>query len=98
MARTKNKTYFVYLLRCRGGVIYCGITNDLAGRVAQHQQGRGARFTRSHLPVELIWSSRRLPSKSHALRLEARIKSLSRTDKLAIVAGGKPPRLIKSRA
>ena len=89
----KNTTYFVYLLRCRGDALYCGITNDLAHRVEQHQLGRGARYTRSHLPVSLAWKSRRLKTRSLALRLEARIKRLTREEKLLLIAGGKPPRL-----
>src|SRR5207249_1807 len=74
----KNSTYFVYLLRCRGGALYCGMTNDLAHRVERHNAGKGGRFTRSRLPVELAWRSRRLASRSLALRLEAAIKGLSR--------------------
>jgi putative endonuclease len=91
--RLKKTGYCVYLLRCAGGALYCGITNDLPHRLAIHQAGKGARYTRSHQPVELAWRSRRLPTRSHALRLEAKIKRLRRAEKLAIIKGGKPPRL-----
>jgi putative endonuclease len=89
----RNSTYFVYLLRCAGDTLYCGMTNDFALRLKRHQAGKGARYTRSHQPVELAWKSRRLPTRSIALRLEARIKHLSRREKLAMIARGKPPRL-----
>lgn len=72
-----------YLVRCADGSIYAGATNDVARRVAAHNAGRGARYTRSRRPVALAWRSPRL-GKSAAHRLEARLKRLERADKLAL--------------
>jgi putative endonuclease len=75
----------VYLLRCGDGSLYCGWTNDLERRVAAHAAGRGGRYTRSRLPVELA-ASWPMPDASAARREEARIKALSREEKLALLA------------
>ncbi|HYF25586.1 MAG TPA: GIY-YIG nuclease family protein [Baekduia sp.] len=72
----------VYVLRCGDGSLYCGWTTDLERRVAEHTAGKGARYTRSRLPVELAaaWPQE---SRSAALRAEAAFKALSRAQKLA---------------
>lgn len=81
---------FVYLLRCRDGSLYCGWTYDVDKRLGAHRSGRGGRYTRSRLPVELALVIE-LPDESSARREEARIKRLSRRDKLALVnAAGAP--------
>jgi putative endonuclease len=80
-----RRGWCVYLLRCRDGTLYAGATNDLATRLARHAAGRGARYTRSRLPVELAWSAR-VRGRSQALRREAALKRLSRAEKLALVA------------
>ncbi len=74
----------VYLLRCADGSLYCGWTVDLPARVATHQAGKGSRYTRARLPVELAWS-RELPDRSAAMREEARIKRLPRAEKLRLL-------------
>ncbi len=79
----------VYLLRCADGSLYCGWTNDLDRRLAAHQAGTASRYTRSRLPVELVWS-RTLGSRSEAMREEARIKRLPREAKDALVRGERP--------
>ena len=76
---------WVYLLRCADGSLYCGWTTDVAARVAAHNAGRGARYTRARLPVEVVWSAP-MPDRVSAQREEARIKRLSRREKLALVA------------
>jgi putative endonuclease len=76
---------FVYLLRCRDRSIYCGWTVDVDARLATHRAGRGARYTRSRLPVELV-AVIELPDESSARREEARIKRLSRAQKLTLIA------------
>ena len=75
----------VYLLRCRDGTLYAGATNDLPSRVARHAAGKGARYTRSRLPVELVWAVR-VRDRGAALRREAAVKRLDRPAKLALVA------------
>ncbi len=79
---------FVYLLRCRDGSLYCGWTSDVTRRLAEHQAGTASRYTRSRLPAELIWSMP-MASRSEAMREEARIKALSRAQKLRLAAGPK---------
>ncbi|MEI8189856.1 MAG: GIY-YIG nuclease family protein [candidate division NC10 bacterium] len=81
---------FVYILQCEDGSLYTGIAKDVARRLAEHQAGRASRYTRSRLPVLLAWS-RRVPSWSHALREEHRIKALPRTAKLALVQAAPRP-------
>ncbi|MES1244689.1 MAG: GIY-YIG nuclease family protein [Acidobacteriota bacterium] len=78
---------FLYLLRCGDGSLYTGIALDLERRLAQHRSGRASRYTRSRLPVELVWF-REVETWSAALREEARIKRLSRARKEALVSRG----------
>jgi putative endonuclease len=80
-----RRGWHVYLLRCGDGTLYAGATNDLPGRLARHAAGKGARYTRSRLPVELAWSSR-ARDRAGALRREAALKRLSRAEKLLLVA------------
>lgn len=81
--------YFVYLLRCGDGTLYTGCTNDLRRRLAVHNAGKGAKYTRSRLPVSLVyWES--LPDKSSALRRESAIKRLSRAQKLSLIQSMEP--------
>jgi putative endonuclease len=78
---------FLYMLRCGDGSLYTGIALDLQRRLAQHQAGRASRYTRSRLPVELVWFQE-VESWSAALREEVRIKRLSRAGKEALMGGG----------
>ncbi|HYI98752.1 MAG TPA: GIY-YIG nuclease family protein [Thermoleophilaceae bacterium] len=80
-------TAFVYLLRCGDGTLYCGWTNDVERRLEQHQAGRASRYTRSRLPVEVVWS-KPMASRSEAMREEALIKRLSRSEKLRLTESG----------
>ena len=76
------KPYFVYLLECRGGRLYTGITTDLERRMQEHVDGkRGARFTRAHPPARLLVAEE-VSDRSAALKLEARLKKLERPQKL----------------
>ena len=77
---------WVYLLRCADGSLYCGWTPDVEARLARHQAGAASRYTRSRLPVELAWA-RRMPDRTAARREEARIKRLTRAQKLALLPG-----------
>ncbi len=78
-------SWCVYLLRCRDGSLYAGATNDLARRVERHAAGKGARYTRSRLPVQLVYRER-CGTRGAALRREAALKRLPRPEKLALVA------------
>lgn len=77
---------FLYILRCGDGSLYTGIALDLERRLAQHRAGRASRYTRSRLPVSLVWW-REVETWSAALREEIRIKRLSRAAKEALVQG-----------
>ena len=77
---------FLYILRCADGSLYTGIALDLERRLAQHRAGRASRYTRSRLPVTLVWS-REMGSWGDALREELRIKRLSRVEKEALIGG-----------
>ena len=76
--------WYVYIVRCRDGSLYTGATNDLERRVAEHNAGTGARYTRSRRPVRLVWSERRR-TRASAQRREAQIKSWPKEKKAALV-------------
>ena len=76
-------SWTVYLLKCADGTLYCGCTNDLPKRLAAHNRGQGAKYTRSRRPVALAWQEEQ-PDRSAALRREAQVKKLSRAQKLAL--------------
>ena len=83
--------YYIYILRCRDGTLYTGVTPDLPRRMAAHIAGTGAKYTRSHPPEELeaVWAA---GEKGDALSLEYAIKKrLDRGQKLALIAA--PERL-----
>ena len=75
--------WYVYLVRCADDSLYCGITNDVAARLAAHTAGKGARYTRGRGPFALVMT-RRCRDKSFALRLEHAVKQLDRPAKLAL--------------
>lgn len=77
-------TWIVYILRCGDGSLYTGITSDLARRLAAHESGRGAAYTRGRRPLRLVYTERRR-GRSAALRREAAIKRLPRVAKLALI-------------
>ena len=72
-------SFYVYVLRCADGTLYTGYTDDPERRARVHNAGKGAKYTRSRLPVELVY-------KSAALRREREIKKLTRVQKLALIA------------
>ena len=78
--------WVVYMLRCRDGSLYTGITNDLVKRLAAHRCGKGARYTRVRLPVRLVYREARA-TRGAAQRREAAIKRLPRAAKLALLRG-----------
>lgn len=76
---------YAYLVRCADGTLYAGWTTDLARRVRDHNEGRGAKYTRSRRPVTLVYSEP-FGTREEALRREAALKRLSRAEKLALIA------------
>lgn len=77
--------YYVYILRCRDGTLYTGITTDVARRAAIHNSGKGAKYTRSRLPVTVVYQEPQ-PDKSAALKRELALKKLTRAEKLELIA------------
>ena len=78
-----DKEWIVYILRCKDDTLYTGITNDLQSRIAAHNAGKGAKYTRGRGPVVLVYQER-CETYSQALRREYAIKQMSRTDKLSL--------------
>ena len=79
-----DKVICVYMLLCSDNTLYTGWTNDLEGRVCSHNAGVGAKYTKTRLPVKLVYSEI-LYSKSEALKRELEIKKLSRKKKLELI-------------
>lgn len=88
MTRTPSgpATYTVYVLRCADGSLYTGIARDLAARLALHERGAGAKYTRGRGPLTLVWKRGRQAPRA-ARQLERAIKALPRRDKERLVAG-----------
>lgn len=78
------KNWYVYILRCADSTLYTGATDDVARRVAVHNSGKGAKYTRSRLPVEAVYTEV-CESYSAALKREAAIKKLSRSEKCKLI-------------
>ena len=79
-----DKSWKLYMLRCGDGSLYTGITTDLQRRLEEHRSGKGAKYTRSRGPLELVYWEE-CGDKSAALKRELEIKYLSRTEKLKII-------------
>ena len=75
-----EKEWSVYILRCGDGTLYTGIAKDVAHRLKNHQAGRGAAYTKTHLPVSLVYQENNM-TRSQALVREASIKRMRRDDK-----------------
>lgn len=80
-----SQPWFLYVLACQGGSLYTGVSNDVARRLAAHQAGKGARYTRLHPPQRLVLCIA-YPDKSAALKAEYAFKALSAVQKRAFVA------------
>lgn len=76
--------WFVYLVRCANGSLYTGICKDVEKRLAQHNAGTASRYTRSHLPVALVYQEAQ-STRSLALKRELAIKALSRQEKETLI-------------
>lgn len=76
--------WYVYILRCGDDTLYCGITPDIEKRLEQHRSGKGAKYTRGRGPLELVYSEI-CDSHSNALKREAAIKRMPRSEKLKLI-------------
>lgn len=83
----REAAWITYLLECADGTFYCGITNDLPARLAAHNAGKGARYTRGRGPCRVVHVER-FGTKGDALRREAAIKRLGRAAKERLAAVG----------
>ena len=77
--------WYVYILQCNDRSLYTGVTTDIKRRLKEHNKRKGGAYTRSRLPVKLIYKVE-VPSKSKALIREAEIKGLTRKKKLALIS------------
>ncbi len=82
------ETNYTYIVQCRDGTYYTGWTNDLSGRLRAHNEGAGAKYTRSRRPVRLVYAVP-FPTREAAMREEYRIKHLTRKEKEALIASAK---------
>jgi predicted GIY-YIG superfamily endonuclease len=89
-ARTSGDEWFVYMVRCADDSLYTGIAKDVARRCQKHNDGRASRYTRSRLPVELVYQEAH-PDQSSALKREAAIKAMDRRGKLTMEKQSKTP-------
>lgn len=78
--------YFLYILRCGDGSLYTGITTDVEKRLAAHQSGKGAKYTRGRGPLTVVYREL-CGDKPTALRRELEVKALTREQKLALIEG-----------
>ncbi len=79
-----DTNWFVYILRCVDDTLYTGISNDLPRRIKRHNAGTASRYTRSRLPIVLVYQEIQ-PSRSLALKRELAIKALSRLEKESLI-------------
>ena len=86
--------WYVYIIRCRGGTLYTGITNDVQARFQAHQKGKGAKYTRGRGPLELVYTEI-CADKSEALKRELAIKALPREEKLKLIENHSPSTEVK---
>lgn len=75
---------YTYILQCGDGTLYTGWTNNLERRVAAHRAGRGGKYTRSHLPVRLVYHEV-LDTREATMARERAIKAMTRAEKLALI-------------
>ncbi len=82
-----KNNWVCYLLECADGTLYCGITSNLGKRLAAHNAGEGAKYTRGRTPVKLVHCES-CADKSTALKREMEVKNLTRAGKLALINVG----------
>lgn len=82
-----NKEWVVYLVRCVDESLYCGITNDIKRRLIEHNAGKGAKYTKSRTPVEIVGISLEM-TKADALKLEYRVKKVPADKKISELKKG----------
>lgn len=81
------KQWSAYIVECHDGTLYTGITNDVNKRILRHNSGKGAKYTKTRLPVTLKWF-KMVDNRSEASKLEYEIKKLTKLDKINIIENG----------
>ena len=84
--KTTKKPYFIYVLLTENNSLYCGYTDDVQKRFEKHKNGMGAKYTKSHKPIKILFQQE-FPTKSDALKAEIKFKKLPRETKLKIIDG-----------
>ncbi len=87
--------WYVYIVQCKNGSLYTGITNNLQRRLDEHRKGKGGSYTHSFGAIDIVYREKQ-PVKSEALKREAQIKRLTRKNKMALIKGG--AKLLKKSA
>lgn len=82
-----GKKYYTYILLIEGGALYCGYTDDVEKRFRAHLEGRGAKYTKAHKPLKIVYT-KEFETKSEAMKEEYRIKHLPRNEKLNLIKDG----------
>jgi putative endonuclease len=85
MTTTGETPWHVYIVRCADGSLYTGIAKDVTARVGEHNAGAGAKYTRSRVPVELVYAEE-ASDRSAAQRREAALKKLDANEKRALIS------------
>ena len=80
--------WYLYILRCGDGTLYTGITTNVEKRLEAHRAGKGAKYTRGRLPLELVYREC-CESHSHALKRELAVKKLTRQEKECLIGSAK---------
>lgn len=81
-----EKINYTYIIQCSDGTLYTGWTNDIKRRMEEHNSGNGAKYTRTRLPVELVYYET-FPSKQEAMKREYAIKQMTRKKKEELIRG-----------
>lgn len=79
-----DKSYFVYILLTERDTYYCGYTDDVEKRFKKHCEGKAAKYTRANKPLKIVYQ-KEFSSKQDAMKEEARIKKLSRAEKILLI-------------
>lgn len=76
--------WYVYILLCEDGSLYCGLSNNVETRFKQHKKGRGAKYTRMNKPTKIVYTEQ-FKTRSEALKREVQIKGWTRSDKIKLL-------------
>ena len=76
--------WYTYIIRCKDGTLYTGVTTDLSRRIKEHNNKKGGRYTRTRLPVKLVYKEKH-PTQSAALKREFELKGWTKERKLSII-------------